>query len=217
MRVLLATTNRHKAREIAAILAPFGLEVEVPDALPPVVEDGDTFAENAYRKAASAAKATGRPALADDSGITVPALGGAPGVRSARYAGEHATDAMNTDRLVAEVAAQGLVDPPAAFVCHAALVAPDGRVIARAEARVEGVVRGPPREGNGFGYDPVFHYTGPLHPPPGVRFSDLSPAQKDAISHRGQAFRALAAAVADVTSREGRQVPEPPPYNPTRP
>jgi len=217
MRVVLATTNRHKAREIAAILAPFGLEVDVPEALPPVVEDGDTFAQNAYLKAASAARATGRPALADDSGIVVPALGGAPGVFSARYAGPDATDAMNTARLVAEVAAHGLVDPPAAFVCHAVLVAPDGAVIARAEARIEGVVRGPPRGTNGFGYDPVFQYTGPLHPPPGVRFSDLTPAQKDAISHRGQAFRALAAAVRDATSREGGKVPGTPPYNPTRP
>ncbi len=217
MRVLLATTNPHKAREIAAILAPFGLEVEVPTALPPVVEDGDTFADNAYRKAASAARATGRPALADDSGITVPALGGAPGVHSARYAGPDATDAANTARLLGEVAAHGLVDPPAAFVCHAVLVAPDGAVIARAEARVEGVVRGPVRGVNGFGYDPVFHHTGPLHPPPGVRFSDLSPAQKDAVSHRGQAFRALAAAILETTSREARQVPGTPPYNPTRP
>ncbi len=204
MHVLLATTNRHKAREIAAILAPFGLEVEVPASLPPVVEDGETFAQNAYLKAASAAKATGRPAIADDSGIAVAALGGAPGVRSARYAGEDATDAMNTAKLLAELEARGLVDPAAAFVCHAILVAPDGRVLARAEGRVEGVVRGPPRGTNGFGYDPVFHHVGPLHPPPGARFSELSPADKDRISHRGQAFRALAAAVVEATSREGR-------------
>jgi XTP/dITP diphosphohydrolase len=195
VRLLLATTNRHKAREIAAILAPFGLEVEVPASLPPVVEDGATFAENAWKKAASAARATGRVALADDSGIVVDALGGAPGVHSARYAGEAATDAQNTAKLLAEVARRGLVDPAAAFVCHAVAVAPDGEVVARAEARVEGVGRGPARGVHGFGYDPVFHHTSPRHPAPGVRFADLPPAEKDAISHRGRAFRALAAAL----------------------
>ena len=195
IRVILATTNRHKAREIAAILAPFGVEVEVPTALPPVVEDGATFHENAVKKAASAARARGRAAIADDSGITLPALDGAPGIYSARYAGEGAGDAANTARLLAEVARRGLVDPPAAFVCAAVLVSPSGRVLAAAEGRIDGVVRGPPRSTNGFGYDPVFHHTGPAHPPPGVRFSELSPADKDAVSHRGRAFRALGSAI----------------------
>jgi XTP/dITP diphosphohydrolase len=195
-RVVLATTNRHKAREIAAILAPFGVEVEVPATLPPVAEDGETFAENAYLKAASAARATGRPALADDSGIAVESLAGEPGVRSARYAGDGASDAANTAKLLAEVAARGLTDPRAAFVCHAVLVAPDGTVLARAEERVEGVVRGPPRGTHGFGYDPVFHFVGPGAPPPGCRFAELSPAAKDAVSHRGRAFRALGRALA---------------------
>jgi XTP/dITP diphosphohydrolase len=193
--VALATTNRHKAREIASILAPYGIDVEVPAALPPVVEDGATFAENAYAKAASAARATGRPALADDSGIAVRDLAGEPGVRSARYAGEGASDEANTARLLAEIEARGLTDPAAAFVCHAVLVAPDGRVLARAEERVEGVVRGPPRGGNGFGYDPVFHFRGPGAPPEGCRFAELSPTAKDAVSHRGRAFRALAVAL----------------------
>ena len=191
IRVALATTNRHKAREIAAILAPFGVEIDVPTSLAPVVEDGGTFRENAVKKAAAAAKALNRPAIADDSGITLPALDGAPGIHSARYAGEGAGDAANTAKLLAEVARRGLVDPAAAFVCSAVLVAPSGRVLAEAEGRVEGVVRGPPRGTNGFGYDPVFHHTGPAHPAPGVRFSELAPAAKDAMSHRGQAFRAL--------------------------
>jgi XTP/dITP diphosphohydrolase len=194
-RIVLATTNRHKAREIAAILAPYGLAVEVPPRLAPVVEDGATFAENAYKKALSAARVAGRPALADDSGLAVAALGGAPGVHSARYAGPGATDEANTARLLAELAARDLVDPAAAFVCHAVLVSPAGEVLARAEARVEGVVRGPPRGANGFGYDPVFHYVGPAHPAPGLRFAELTSADKDALSHRGQAFRALAAAL----------------------
>ena len=195
VRVVLATTNRHKAREIAAVLAPLGIVVDVPASLPPVEEDGETFSANAYKKAASAARATGRLALADDSGISVLALGGAPGVRSARYAGENATDAENVEHLLAELAARGLRDPAAAFVCAAVLSAPDGRVLAEAEGRVEGVVRGPPRGANGFGYDPVFHYVGPSHPAPGVRFAELSPQAKDVISHRGQAFRSIAAAI----------------------
>lgn len=195
MKLLLATTNRHKAREIAAILAPFGIEVEVPATLPAVVEDGATFAANAYKKAASAARTTGRPAAADDSGIEVPALGGAPGVHSARYAGDDATDAANTAKLLDEIARRGLIDPAAAFVCHAIVVTPDGAVVAQAEARVEGVVRGPPQGRHGFGYDPVFHQVSDRFPPPGVRFADLLPGEKDAVSHRGQAFRALAQAL----------------------
>lgn len=195
-RIALGTTNRHKAREIAAILAPFRIEVEVPSGLPPVVEDGATFAQNAYLKAASAARALDRPALADDSGIVVDALGGEPGVQSARYAGDDATDEQNTARLLREIAARGLVDPVARFVCHAVLVAPTGEVLARAEGCVEGVVRGPPRGANGFGYDPVFHVTGPGAPPPGLRMAEMSPTSKDAMSHRGRAFREIAARIA---------------------
>jgi XTP/dITP diphosphohydrolase len=194
-RLLLATTNRHKAREIAAILAPLGIDAEAAEGLPDVPEDAPTFAENARAKALSAARTRGRPALADDSGLVVPALGGEPGVRSARYAGPGASDADNVARLLREVAARRLVDPPAAFVCHAALVAPDGRVLAEAEGRVEGVVRGPPRGTRGFGYDPVFHWFGGGRGPDGARFADLTAEEKDAVSHRGAAFRALARAV----------------------
>ena len=196
IRVVLATTNRHKAREIAAILDSFGIEIVVPEGLPAVVEDGTTFAENARKKASSAARAIGMPALADDSGIEVAALGGAPGIHSARYAGEKATDTENVERLLREIAARGLVDPAAQFVCAAVLCAPDGHVLAEAEGRVAGVVRGPPRGANGFGYDPVFHHTGPKHPAPGVRFADLSASDKDAISHRGIAFRTIAGEIA---------------------
>jgi XTP/dITP diphosphohydrolase len=197
---LLATTNRHKAAEIAAILAPFGLGVATPSRLEEVEEDAPTFLGNATRKAAAAARASGRPALADDSGLVVDALGGEPGVRSARYAGEHATDAENNAKLASEVAARGLVDPRAAFVCAAVLAAPDGRVLASAEGRVEGVIRVPPRGANGFGYDPLFHYTGPEWPAPGRRFGELTPAEKDAVSHRGRAFRALAARLLDLSA-----------------
>jgi XTP/dITP diphosphohydrolase len=195
IRIALATTNAHKGREIVAILAPYGIEVTIPPSLPPVVEDGVTFRDNAVLKAASAARVLGAPAMADDSGLAVEALGGAPGVRSARYAGEAATDAANTAKLLDELRRRGLVDPLAAFVCAAVVVDPTGRVLFEAEGRVEGVVRGPPRGTNGFGYDPVFHHVGPLHPAPGVRFSEMTPSSKDAISHRGHAFRALGAAL----------------------
>jgi XTP/dITP diphosphohydrolase len=193
--LVLATTNVHKAREIEAILAPFGVHVATPKSLPEVEEDGTTFRENAVKKAAVAALLFDRPAIADDSGLVVEALDGEPGVRSARYAGERATDDENNARLLAAIAERGLVDPPAAFVCVAVLVAPGKRVLAEAEGRVEGVVRGPPRGRNGFGYDPLFHYVGPEHPAPGKRFAELRRAEKDAVSHRGRAFRALGEAI----------------------
>jgi XTP/dITP diphosphohydrolase len=186
--VHLATSNAHKAAEIRAILEPLGFRVLVPDRLPAVEEDGTTFAENAEKKARSAAAFLGAPALAEDSGLVVEALGGEPGVRSARYSGPRATDATNNAHLVARLEALGVRDPVAAFVCHAVLVAPDGRVIARAEGRVEGVIRWPARGAGGFGYDPLFH-----HPPSGARLSELPPEAKNAVSHRGRALRALAA------------------------
>jgi XTP/dITP diphosphohydrolase len=190
-RFALATTNRHKAAEIAAILRPHGIDVFVPAGLPPVEEDGETFGENAERKARSAARHLGVPALAEDSGLVVPALGGEPGVRSARYAGPGATDRENNERLVERLEEAGAREPAAAFVCHAVLALPDGTVLARAEARVEGVLRWPPRGEHGFGYDPLFH-----HPPSGRRLSELLPEEKNEVSHRGRAIRALAEALA---------------------
>lgn len=192
-RIGLATTNRHKAREIREILAPLGIEVVVPDRLPPVEEDGDTFAENARKKARSAAAFLGLPALADDSGLEVPALGGEPGVRSARYAGDGATSEDNNALLVERLTALGVEDPAAAFVCHAVVAAPDGRILAEAAGRVEGVLRWPGRGAGGFGYDPLFH-----HPPSGCRFAELPPEAKNAVSHRGRALRALAQALARI-------------------
>jgi XTP/dITP diphosphohydrolase len=199
-RVLhLATTNAHKAAEIAAILAPFGIEVRVPDRLPDVEETGETFAENARLKARSAAAFLGAPCLADDSGLVVPALDGAPGVRSARFAGPDATDAANNALLVKRLEAIGARDPEAAFVCHAVVAAPDGRVLAEAEARVEGVLRWPPRGGGGFGYDPLFH-----HPPSGRRLAELDAAAKNAVSHRGAALRAIAQRLLESGTRRPR-------------
>ena len=196
-RVVFATTNRHKVEEARGILAAVGIEVVVPDRpLPVVEEDGATFAANAAKKARSAAAALGVPALAEDSGLVVPALGGEPGVLSARYAGPGAGDARNNERLVERARAAGLVDPPCAFVCHAVLAAPDGRVLAEADGRVEGVLRWPGVGARGFGYDPLFH-----HPPSGRRLAELADAEKHAVSHRGQALRALAAVLRRQSSR----------------
>jgi XTP/dITP diphosphohydrolase len=185
--IYVATTNAHKAQEIAAILAGTGLDIRPAPALAEVVEDGATFRDNALLKARSAAAALGAPALADDSGLTVDALGGDPGVRSARFAGESGNDRANNALLIERLTALGMVDPIAAFVCHVVLAAPDGEILAEAEGRVEGVLRWPARGENGFGYDPLF-----FHPPSGCRLAELPPEAKNAISHRGNALRRLA-------------------------
>ena len=183
----VATTNEHKAQEIAAILAPLGIEVRRPEHLDEVIEDGETFADNARLKARAAAAALGAPALADDSGLCVEVLDGAPGVHSARYAGPEATDADNNALLVERLSAMGAVDPAAAFVCHLTIAGPDGELLLEADGRVEGMIRWPEAGGGGFGYDPLF-----FHPPSGCRLSELSPEAKNAVSHRGRALRALA-------------------------
>lgn len=186
-RLLVASTNAHKVAEIRALLEPLGFEVLTGTGLPEVVEDGETFAQNARLKARSAAAATGELALADDSGLTVEALRGEPGVRSARYAGEGATDAANNRLLVERLESLGLVEAPATFVCAMCVAAPDGTIVAEALGRTEGIVRWPAAGAGGFGYDPLF-----FHPPSGRRFSELSQDAKGAVSHRGQALRALA-------------------------
>ncbi len=193
--VYVATTNAHKADEIAAILAaclPAGsrLDVQAAPHMPDVVEDGATFRDNALIKARAAAAALGAPCLADDSGLVVDALGGAPGVHSARFAGADATDTTNNALLIERLEALGVQDPAAAFVCCVVIARPDGAIVAEAEARVEGVIRWPALGDGGFGYDPLF-----FHPPSGCRLSELAPEAKNAISHRGQALRKLAASL----------------------
>ena len=188
--VYVATTTAHKAAEIAAILAPTGLEILPVPHMPDVVEDGVTFRDNAILKARAAAALHGAPCLADDSGLAVDVLEGAPGVHSARFAGEDATDKDNNARLIRELEARGVQDPAAAFVCCVVLAAPDGTLLAEAEARVEGVIRWPALGDGGFGYDPLF-----FHPPSDCRLSELTPEAKNAVSHRGQALRKLAASL----------------------
>ena len=207
-RVVVATANAHKLTEIAAILAGVPALAAAPPVLvtmselgvPSPDEDGETFAANALIKARACAAATGLPALADDSGIAVVALDGAPGVRSARFAGEPTDDAANNALLLARLHDRGArapADRRAAFVCAAALVLPDGteRV---AEGRMEGHVVAAPRGGHGFGYDPLFVADAT---PDGRTNGELLPAEKDAISHRGAAFRALGLELAALLSR----------------
>jgi XTP/dITP diphosphohydrolase len=169
------------------MLAPFGLTVEPLPAevvLPP--EDGDTFAANALPKAQSAAVALRRAVLADDSGIEAAALGGAPGVRSARYAGERATDAENLEKLLREVGDASALR----YVCVLAFVDPLNGVEQLFEGECRGRLTGRPRGDRGFGYDPLFL---PDALGDGRTMAELSDTEKDAISHRGQAVRAFAA------------------------
>jgi len=181
--LLLATHNEHKRREFERLLA--GHEIRVLPAeveLPP--EDGETFAENALGKARAAAGATGAVTIADDSGIEAQALGGAPGVLSARYAGERATDAENLAKLLREAP----VGSGLAYVCALAYVDPWTGVERVFEARCTGTLAAEPQGAGGFGYDPAFL---PDEEPEGLTMAQLSDEQKDAISHRGRAARAL--------------------------
>jgi XTP/dITP diphosphohydrolase len=182
---VLSTRNPHKVREFSRLLAPAGIAVEpLPDdvALPP--ENGSTFAENALPKARAAAEQTGRAAIADDSGIEAEALGGAPGVRSARYAGEHATDEANLEKLMRSA-------PPGSglrYVCALAYVDPVAGGEELFFGECEGTLAAAPRGSGGFGYDPAFV---PVDLDGDRTMAELSDEEKDAISHRGRAARAL--------------------------
>lgn len=194
--LVVATGNAHKVTEIAAILGVAGLSQVrlVPMAelgVPSPVEDGDTFADNALIKARACVAATGRAALADDSGLVVDALDGAPGVRSARYAGPDASDADNNAKLVAALADVPDAQRTARFVCAAALVTPDGVEVVR-EGRMEGRIVAA-AGAHGFGYDPLFQAEATTD---GRTNAQLAREEKDAISHRGAAFGALADDVA---------------------
>lgn len=194
-RLLLATRNEGKKAELARILARQGLDVtlvglgDFPD-VPDVVETGLTFEDNAVLKARAAVAATGLPAVADDSGICVDVLGGMPGVLSARWCGHHGDDAANLTLLLNQIAELPDSARRAQFVCAAAVACPDGRVEV-VEGQLDGWLAREPRGSNGFGYDPVFVPEGHDR-----TTAELSAADKDAISHRGRAFRALAPVIA---------------------
>lgn len=183
MTFVVATHNEKKKEELVRILKPLGIGVETAE-LPPVDETGKTFAENAYLKAQSACRATGKPAVADDSGLSVDALGGAPGVYSARYAGEGATDAQRIEKLLNEMKDVPAGKRSARFVSAICCVFPGGRAVA-VEGRCEGTVAFAPQGDDGFGYDPVFLVNG-------KSYAQMAPSEKDAVSHRGRALEKLA-------------------------
>jgi XTP/dITP diphosphohydrolase len=198
-RLVLATHNRHKLVELRAILHPAlpGLDLDAVVTAGDLgvsdpVEDGLTFAENALIKARAVAAATGLPAVADDSGLAVDVLGGAPGIFSARWCGRHGDDEANLDLLLAQLADIAPEHRRARFVCAAALVVPGGEETVET-GTLEGTLARAPRGANGFGYDPVLVPLGDTR-----TCAELSPDEKNAISHRGKAFRALVPALAGV-------------------
>ena len=187
-RVLLvvATRNRGKSREIREFLQGFPIEIrDLNDfgPIPEADEDGETFEENAYKKASFTAKVLGFPALADDSGLEVEALGGQPGVRSARYAGPTATDEENNRKLLE--ALTGITQRGGRFCCVLALAVPSGPALTY-EAACEGMIVAAPRGSNGFGYDPLFYY-----PPLDKTFGEMTLEDKSGVSHRGKALLQL--------------------------
>jgi XTP/dITP diphosphohydrolase len=189
MRLLLATRNAKKLAELDRILGGAGVQVvgltDVP-AYPEAPETELTFAGNALLKAREGLAHTGLATIADDSGLTVDALNGMPGVFSARWSGKHGADLANLELVLAQVSDVPDEHRGAAFVCAAALVLPDGREFV-ADGQMRGVLLRAPRGSGGFGYDPIFLADGQTR-----SNAELTPAEKDAISHRGIAFRALA-------------------------
>ena len=186
--LVLATRNAGKTAEIRELLKDFPIDIRnLSDfgPIPEVEEDGTTFDENAYKKAHFAARVLGFPALADDSGLVVEALDGAPGVYSARYAGEKATDTERNTKLLREM--EGQTNRAAAFECVLSIAVPEGPALTY-EARCEGQINKEPVGENGFGYDPVFYY-----PPLNKTFAQMTMAEKSRVSHRGQALHELQA------------------------
>ncbi|WP_129842358.1 RdgB/HAM1 family non-canonical purine NTP pyrophosphatase [Streptomyces sp. RFCAC02] len=194
-RLVLATRNAHKVTELSAILTEAGVAVEligadaVPGA-PEVRETGVTFAANALLKAHALARVSGLPAVADDSGLCVDVLGGAPGIFSARWSGRHGDDRANLDLLLAQLGDVPDEHRAAHFACAAALALPDGTEYVR-EGVLAGTLRREPAGSGGFGYDPILQVDGDTR-----TCAELSPQEKNAISHRGRAFRALAEDIA---------------------
>lgn len=189
MKIVLATRNTGKINEITSILNDVGIEVLSPNDLerepPEIVEDGETFAGNAAKKALAFAKWAGMPALADDSGLVVPFLGGEPGVRSSRYAGREGDNEANMDLLLERMSQAYEPDRLAHFDCVMVLAAPDGRTW-QAAGRVDGLITFEKRGQGGFGYDPVFFYL-----PADRTFAQMDQDEKNRVSHRYRALEAL--------------------------
>lgn len=186
--VVIATRNSGKLREVRAILAPLGLKIlslgDFPG-IPEIIEDGQTFEENAVKKALSVARQTGRVAIADDSGLAVDALEGRPGVFSSRYTGENATDPDRYRKLLNEMVGVPEGQREAAFICAVAVASPDGKVKV-VEGRYPGEIAPSPKGSHGFGYDPVF-----LIPELNKTMAEIEPEVKNRISHRARALEKL--------------------------
>ena len=184
--LVLATKNSGKIAEFEGLFRGFDLEVKSLNdfgPIPPVIEDGETFEDNAVKKAQFTAKVLGFPAIADDSGLTVKALGGEPGVFSARYAGEGSTDEANNIKLLR--AMKGIEQRESAFICILAIAVPRGPALIY-EGTCEGLITEEIRGSQGFGYDPIFYY-----PPVNKTFAQMSAAEKNGVSHRGRAMAEL--------------------------
>lgn len=184
--LVLATRNAGKTAEIRDLLKAFPVRICNLDdfgPIPEIEEDGASFDENAYKKAHFAARVLGFPALSDDSGLVVEALDGAPGIYSARYAGENATDADRCTKLLREM--EGQDQRQAAFECVISIAVPEGPALTY-EGRCEGLITRQPQGESGFGYDPVFYY-----PPSRKTFAEMSMAEKSSVSHRGLALQEL--------------------------
>ena len=184
--LVLATLNQGKISEFKDLLSSFPVEIKsLQDfgPIPPVKEDGETFEENAYKKAHTTAKILGLPVLADDSGLEVQALGGLPGVRSARYAGEEATDKENNLKLLETM--KGIADRKASFKCVISIAVPRGPALTY-EEECKGEITHEMKGGHGFGYDPIFYY-----PPLKKTFAQMSVEEKNRVSHRARATAQL--------------------------
>lgn len=191
--LVLGTTNAGKLRELAELLEPLGIaccSLAGLDSAIDVEETGSSFAENAALKATQQATALGRWVLAEDSGLVVDALGGAPGIYSARFSGAEATDARNNSLLLERLESQPAALRSAHYACHAALSDPNGRIVAVSSGVCGGVIADRPSGAGGFGYDPLF-----IVPEYQRTFGELSPAVKAVISHRARAMRAIIPAI----------------------
>ena len=194
MRILLASTNPKKLAEFRHLLAGRGLEIVSPDeigGIPELEEDQPTFRGNAAKKASAAARAADMWALADDSGLEVDALHGAPGVRSARFAGEPADDAANNRLLLEKMKHVPMSKRGARFVCALALARPDGTIACEVSASAHGRIMHAARGTNDFGYDPIFLFTEEGYPQSDLGFAEMTPAEKAQVSHRGRALHDL--------------------------
>lgn len=207
--LILATTNKNKVKEFQEMLKDFPIEIRsLADfgTLPEAIEDGETFEENAYKKALHTAKILGFPAISDDSGLAVEALNGAPGVYSARYAGEKATDAENVDKLLEEM--KGITNRKAAFHCALSIAVPSGPALTY-EGSCEGILLEERRGESGFGYDPIFYFEDL-----GKTFAECTMAEKNRVSHRGKALAEFKAEFAQVLGWLNQRLAEEKPPKP---